>query len=373
MSSSSSLTPEQAARMDENRGPTVVAVASLFIGLCTVAVTLRFAARLNRRLKIGLDDWLSVAALVFVIGFCVTCILSVNYGMGKHKWAVDPTQVWKILQIGYFNALINFGARFSIKMSLITLYRRVFTMRIVWFRYALYALTVYVTGVCVGGFFAAMLQCVPPSHFWEKYNPGLATRPEGYCGVDNAALVISTSVFAVVADIILFILAMTMLSQLRLKRPQRLAFILIFGTGALAIGASITHMVFAISATRLDADTTWITAQIYLWTAVESSVGLICACLPTLGPVIVTANKAIAFVLSEISLLGRSSSLSDGPSHATARYDPAADSVVERDIVRRVQSTTTVKPASEQGDGVMTTDEWELTALPKRDSHSLHD
>jgi len=58
------LTPDQIARLHEDRGPALVAASSFFIAACTVTVALRFAARYSRRMEFGLDDWLSVAALV---------------------------------------------------------------------------------------------------------------------------------------------------------------------------------------------------------------------------------------------------------------------------------------------------------------------
>lgn len=90
------LTPDQIARIDEDRSTSVIAVSTLFIVLCTVAVGLRFYARHNRRLRLELDDWAALAALVshgsshvlfhvdlhaqvFVILYCVSCIL------GKHS------------------------------------------------------------------------------------------------------------------------------------------------------------------------------------------------------------------------------------------------------------------------------------------------
>jgi hypothetical protein len=58
------LTPQQIAQLPEDYGPTVVIVSSFFIGLSTVAVALRFAARASRRMNFGWDDWLSAVSLV---------------------------------------------------------------------------------------------------------------------------------------------------------------------------------------------------------------------------------------------------------------------------------------------------------------------
>lgn len=58
------LTPDQLARINENKAPNVVVVVSIFMGLSTIAVALRFAARASRHMGFGMDDWLAVGALV---------------------------------------------------------------------------------------------------------------------------------------------------------------------------------------------------------------------------------------------------------------------------------------------------------------------
>jgi hypothetical protein len=60
----SSLKPEQMATIQDDRGPTVIAVSGFLIGISTVAVALRFAARASHRMSIGLDDWLTLGSLV---------------------------------------------------------------------------------------------------------------------------------------------------------------------------------------------------------------------------------------------------------------------------------------------------------------------
>lgn len=59
-----SLTPSQLATIDENRGSSVIAVSAFFVILCTLSVGLRFVARATRRMGFGIDDYLSLGALV---------------------------------------------------------------------------------------------------------------------------------------------------------------------------------------------------------------------------------------------------------------------------------------------------------------------
>lgn len=54
----------QISSINDDKGPTVVVVTSVLIGLSTVTVALRFTARASRHMKFSLDDWMSIGALV---------------------------------------------------------------------------------------------------------------------------------------------------------------------------------------------------------------------------------------------------------------------------------------------------------------------
>ncbi|RYP46258.1 hypothetical protein DL768_007525 [Monosporascus sp. mg162] len=183
------LTPSQIASIDEDRGPTVTIVTSTLIALSTSSVFLRFVARTSRQMKYGLDDWLSIGALLFHM-------------------------------IGYFNALIYIAVHWFIKMSILAFYRRVFTLNIAWFKYAVYGTAVYTSG------------CLPPAYFWEQYDPSLNPPPEGSCGVNNPALVISSAALNTVGDVVVFALPLAMLWQLNLRQSHKIALIALFTTGA---------------------------------------------------------------------------------------------------------------------------------------------
>lgn len=43
-------------------------------------------------------------------------------------------------------------------MTILAFYRRVFTMRITWFKYAIYAVFAYTTGWVISSFFAGLFQ-----------------------------------------------------------------------------------------------------------------------------------------------------------------------------------------------------------------------
>ncbi|KAI0395519.1 hypothetical protein F5Y17DRAFT_456917 [Xylariaceae sp. FL0594] len=371
-----SLTPYQEATLHENRGPSIIAVCALFIVLTTIAVSLRFASRVTRKARFGADDWLSVFALIFVIGFIVTGILSVQRGQGRHVWAVDPSGAWRIVQgqIGYINALINPIARGSIKLPLLFLYRRVFTMNVKWFRYSWWILLSFIIGQSTAGFFGAAFQWYHASLvLWRRLDKSLNPPARGFCGVNTAALVVSVSALTIVVEVALFIVPILMLSQLQLKRSQKIGLMVVFGSGALAIGAESTRLHYAMTADQLGADTTWITADIFLWAAIEDSVALICACMPTLGPIIVTTKQAVSAYASEMSLWRGSGSLprtsSDEP------YAPwvTSSGTVHGNAAHANASAASLRPrASSSQCGILRTDEYSVDKHPRTDDIKLN-
>ncbi|RYC58004.1 hypothetical protein CHU98_g8200 [Xylaria longipes] len=232
-SGQSSLTPDQIARSHETKGPALVAGSSFFIFACTVAVGLRLAARVNRRMKLGPDDWLSAIALLFLILYAVTTILAVRYGLGKHIWVTNPAVAYKVIEIGLYNAVIYLAVNWLIKLSILAFYKRVFTLNIAWFRYSVYSCLTFTTGWFIGTLFAVIFQCTPVDFFWSQYNPHLNPRPEGSCTVNSPALVISSSALNSIGDIGILVLPVIMIRQLQLPRQKRIALGLVFATGAL--------------------------------------------------------------------------------------------------------------------------------------------
>ncbi|KAK6957401.1 hypothetical protein Daesc_000185 [Daldinia eschscholtzii] len=299
MATPPSLTPGQIAQMDEDEGPVVVAVSAFFIAISTATIVLRFLARLARRMKLGLDDWLSFGGL-----------------------------------IGLYNAFVYIFAHWFIKMSILAFYTRVFTLNVLWFKLAVYIMTFYTTGWAVGVFFATLFQCFPPALFWEQYNPALSPRPKGSCHVHNASLVISSSALNTAGDIIVFALPIAILFRLQLKPMQKVGLVLLFATGALAIIAGIIRLKSSLSAVALDADVTWVTANIYLWTAVETAVGV-------------------------LSIAGKS-----------FRWSPVS-SGLPRSATKSGGSTTNHELQPSAGQGILRTDEYWLDSYPRAEENSL--
>jgi len=319
-------------------------------------------------------------ALIWVVIFCITCIISVPYGMGKHSWAADPTKIYKILEIGLYNALVYMTAHLFIKMSILAFYIRVFTLNTPWFRYCIYAMGTYAACWWMGCFFSALFQCTPVSFFWQQYNVGRVPPAQGHCTVHNTNLVISSSALNTVGDIVIFALPIAMLWRLQLKRAHKAALILVFATGAFACIAGIVRLTQTLSAVKPGADTTWVTAEIYMWTAIEAGVGLICACLPIIGPLIGLLRERITSYMSHRSSRKAVHSSTGDTSGSrslsrSAGWTPVGPGGRHGDT----ESATTFELQSKSQQAIMRTDEYSFESYPRSEtgarpaSHTIDD
>lgn len=365
------LSPEQEATFYDDRGPRVIAVTSLFIGLNIVAVSLRFTSRFSRQARFGADDWLSLVALILVNSYSVSFIIAIRRGIGKHWWAVPIDEWWRMYLAVYVSQIIVPIARCFVKMALLFLYRRVFTMNFKWFRYVWYALVFYDIGYGIAYFFGSIFQCSPVSYYWEESNYSLNPPAHGSCKIDGFVFSIVSTSLIITVEVALFILPIIMLSQLRLKLLQKIGIMFIFGTGVIAIGAECTKLWFTLYIFKPGVDGNFFVADQYLWTVIEDSLGLICACLPTFGPIIITTKKTISSYLSGLSILGSAnSSPKASPGQSSAQWNLITIGAINRRAPAPEMSMT--RSSSQDQQGIWRTDEYSLDTHPRTDGLPLY-
>jgi hypothetical protein len=119
-------------------------------------------------------------------------------------------------------------AHFSIKTSIIFFYMRMFRttgfIRVAW------VIWVYTLLWAIQAQLASLLECLPPTYFYDKDIPG------GHC-VPNPLINISLteSVLNSVGDFAIFIMPMPMLRHLHINQQKKLALYGIFAVGLLLV------------------------------------------------------------------------------------------------------------------------------------------
>ncbi|ERF75274.1 hypothetical protein EPUS_00066 [Endocarpon pusillum Z07020] len=275
----------QRALIDDNRSASLIACSIFFIVFPTIIVAFRFVARFMRKLPLGLDDYFTLPALVFVILLCVLNILSTNYGVGKHVIAANPATIYVVVKIGYFIAMAYTWVHFFVKWSILLLYRRIFGMHKKWFRIAFWSIGVYVTCWALSLFIVALTYCQPISFFWLRATPAaIQGRIDGKCGPDAPKVVQFTNAFNSVADFALLIVPFVALRKLQIKFHRKIELIAIFTIGAFACAAGLVRFAASLDIKGLTTDFTWVYSAAYNWTAIEAGIGLVCACFPVIAP-----------------------------------------------------------------------------------------
>lgn len=156
----------------------------------------------------------------------------------------------------------------AIKISIICFYRRVFTTPK--FQKFTFGLNCLIGAWGTAIFFACAGQCRPLKAYWDHSIDGQCIDPNLFFIVNQA--------WNVLMDFVILALPIPMIWNLHRAWQDKLALNGVFALGAFVCFASIYRIVvlFWISPT----DPTYTVYQATLWTHIEPSVGLICACLP---------------------------------------------------------------------------------------------
>ena len=145
------------------------------------------------------------------------------------------------------------------------------------FLVALWVQCMLVTSTMIDAFDADLHS--PISSYWKLKSDHRDCIPEG-------PPLIVQSTLNVVTDFMIYALPIPTLFSLQLPWSQRIGLILLFGVGGIIVVAG-SFRAYWIHYTLFETwDATWEGYQIWVWTAVETNVGVICGCIPALKPLL---------------------------------------------------------------------------------------
>lgn len=94
------------------------------------------------------------------------------------------------------------------------------------------------------------------------------------------------TVVNVVTDFMIYALPIPTLFNLSLPMPQRIGLVILFSFGGVIVVASSFRAYWVHYVLYKTYDATWYGYEIWLWTAIETNVGVICGCIPALKPLL---------------------------------------------------------------------------------------
>ncbi|KAK7962376.1 uncharacterized protein PG986_003201 [Apiospora aurea] len=315
------ITPEQ---MNESKQPVIIHVTVWLHVVSTLCLALRLSSRRVKRMKLGVDDWLIVAAQAVGYGHAATILTMAAYGAGQHIVIVlmKPNAAHAIdvqLKAGYAISPLNTTQLTLTKASVLMLYLRIFPQRYI-------RLGVYVIGTILTGWWVAFVAlnlfgCNPVSKGWAD--------TENTCLARSHAVNTIGTIFDTVINVFILSLPVRAIIQLHVKRWQKLAIIGLFLLGGLStVSAWLRWWVVEEHRNDPVADTMYYSYKTLVFLTVEMATGVMGVSLSTVTPILSYFTLRMGFKRASMALnkadvaglvtIGGSDGSVDGP---TSRPD----------------------------------------------------
>ncbi|EUC27000.1 hypothetical protein COCCADRAFT_10268 [Bipolaris zeicola 26-R-13] len=323
---------------DETRVPTALAIVTIFTVLSCACVALRLYTRRIILRNVGADDYVIIVAQV--LNFAVS---AVNYailiagGAGRHvQFVQDKLPVFsKILlaAIAIYNA-----TQIATKISLLLQYGKIFPGR------NMRLICNWGTGFLL--MWGAAQQIFTPFICTFK---DITHIPEGVC-VGNNTLAALNAVMNLVTDFLILIIPFKPVLQLQINvlRKVYLLAILCMGLAVCIISAIRLNMLIG---PHYDwNDITWQIGTVASLSTLETSLGIMCACIPTLRPLLKrfsprmagSSGKGQSSTGNQFATKRETRFTSNGPLKSKTTHDNAI--YIQKDV--HFQSTTELRDVS---------------------------
>ncbi|BCS27547.1 uncharacterized protein APUU_60595S [Aspergillus puulaauensis] len=269
------------------RGTQGLVISIIFTILAVFFVLARVYTRAKLIKRVEANDWMIVIALVFSFIFMSFFIVEALNGMGMHRVDIPESILLKQMKAFWITIPFYNAALLCAKASILMQYFRVFPSKrmrhICWIMIAL--LATYGTWAVLSAF----LNCVPVTRFWDPTVAGTCLSSKGLW-FSNASMHIAT-------DLAILVIPIPALAALELPKKQKVALISIFALGGFVCVTSVCRLV-ALKKISDSSDPTYDNVGAASWSAIECNVGIICACLPTLRPLV---SRIIPQLLSSLT------------------------------------------------------------------------
>ncbi|PKS05927.1 hypothetical protein jhhlp_007760 [Lomentospora prolificans] len=261
---------DQIEDLHESRAPIIIGVVTMLLSITSCIVGARVYTRAFLIHTMGADDWMAIVSLLMIIscGFCVAW--NTVYGFAKHVYILTPEQIALYLRTFYVSIVFYNVSLTCVKLTfLLQYYRALGTKQN---RRLILIAGAIVVSWSVSQVFVQIFICTPVSAFWEGGGKCIPNIPQWYINAGGNIL----------TDIMILLLPLPIIWQLKLVKGQKFILVGIFCLGFFTCALSI----FRIKFLRLTEDFTWDNVESAAWSIAELSSGIICACLPTLRPLL---------------------------------------------------------------------------------------
>ncbi|KAL8894990.1 MAG: hypothetical protein Q9207_008344, partial [Kuettlingeria erythrocarpa] len=217
------------AQDNANRGPALLGGSVTLIAAASIAVTLRLIARRIKKVTWAADDYLAAVALVFAYAMFTSMVFCIKHGLGQQRLTNIAGALEASKWLYVFEALFPVTT-IATKLSILCLYRRIFSTFNKTFAWALYTVGALQVGWAVSGFFTTVFQCWPVNILWRLEGGLFSAHPAGHC-IDLVASLTGLAVINTVLNTALLVLPMPMVWNLHTSQKHKVALTFIFALG----------------------------------------------------------------------------------------------------------------------------------------------
>ncbi|KAH6724285.1 hypothetical protein BKA61DRAFT_664988 [Leptodontidium sp. MPI-SDFR-AT-0119] len=241
--------------------------------LTAIFVGGRIVARIKLDVGLGSDDWMILAAAVAYLVDVGTSLGLVLNGFGQHTYWLSARQVITGRKFFYAVELFYIISITLTKLSLLLFFLRIFPDHKL--RQAIWISGLFVLLSNFSIFIALSFQCVPFHGFWTNwmYKVHPVKCINGYATLEAAA------VFSILHSVMILVIPIPTVWKLNLVWKKKANLLIMFSVGFIALICSFLRLP---SLVRLDhsSDLSYDQAPVIVYSHLEQSVGIICACLP---------------------------------------------------------------------------------------------
>ncbi|KAK4158517.1 L-fucose-proton symporter [Chaetomidium leptoderma] len=283
-----------------DRGPTVFIVTTTTLSLATLFVAARMVSRVGILRRTGWDDYMVVVAWLIAVFLSLSIDLGTKSGLGRHDRDIDLKKLPELRVCEYVFSILYNPALMATKTSILIFYLRLSKNTQMVLRLASWAVLgiVNVAGTILT--FMNIFQCVPIPAAWDMTVPFVRCIPLLTEFICAAPVNITT-------DLAILALPIPVLTGMRLPSRQKTILIMTFGLGIFVtivdvirifyLQQALNHIPLSpsdlLSVYGHSAGFSWNASFALMWSAVEVNVGIICACIPTLKPLIIRILPAM--------------------------------------------------------------------------------
>ncbi|KAJ5570875.1 Major facilitator superfamily domain general substrate transporter [Penicillium sp. DV-2018c] len=273
----------------KSRQRATLGVSITLFTLASIFVALRFISRIFVVRRIGLHDWLMLAAWFIDFAFSFSLFFAVRKGLGLHSSDVKPEDEVALNKANY--AFTN-PALMAVKTSILVFYLTLTRNKKV-FRYANYVTLFVVNAAGFALTLVNVFQCRPIGAAFHT------DSGDANC-TDIVTLYLSSSPVNIITDIAILLLPMPLLTKMRLPYKQKIILVITFSFGFFVAVVDVVRIAFlqqaAISRSMEvksihiqnvgGLDFSWYASLSFMWSVVEVNLSIICGCVPSLKPLV---------------------------------------------------------------------------------------